>query len=141
MSQQNVEIARRNVALANSRGPEAIEAIAQIYHSDAEARDLQPAPGMPEVMHGRAAIVAVWRQWLEALDDWQIEVHEYIDADPWVVADVRWRAIGKGSEIPIDWRLAEAHEFRDGKIVRSIFGFTDVAAALEAVGQSEQAAR
>ena len=75
------------------------------------------------------------------LDDWKLEVHEYIDADPWVVADVHWRAIGKGSEIPIEWRLAEAHEFKDGKIVRSLFGFPDVAAALEAVGQSERASR
>jgi hypothetical protein len=64
----------------------------------------------------------------------EIEVHEYIDADPWVVCDVHWHATGKGSDVPIDWRVAEAYEFKDGKVVRSLFGFPNVAAALEAVG-------
>ena len=136
MSQENIEIARQAVALANAGD---LEAVAELYHPDAEARDLQPAPGTPEVMIGRPAIVAVWEQWLEALDDWRIEVHELIDADPWVVSDTHWYATGKGSEVSIDWRIAEAHEFKDGKVVRSLFGFPDVAAALEALGVSEQA--
>ena len=67
MSQENIEIARRLVALANERGFDAVDEVAEIYHPDAEARDLQPGPGMPEVMRGRAEIVAVWRQWLEVL--------------------------------------------------------------------------
>ena len=100
MSQANIEIARQAVAWANAGD---LEAVAELYHPDAEARDLQPyASGTPEVMIGRAAIVAVWEQWLEALDDWRIEIHELIDADPWVVSDTHWRATGKGSEVPID---------------------------------------
>jgi ketosteroid isomerase-like protein len=139
MSQENVEVLRRAFAVANAGDVQAVEpTAAEMYHPDAEARDLQPVPGAPEVMRGRAAIVAVWRQWLEVLDDWRIEVHEFIDADPWVVCDVHWYATGKGSEIPIDWRLAEAHQFKGGKIVRSLWGYPDVAAALEAVGLSEQ---
>jgi hypothetical protein len=139
MSQENVDILRWAVEMANAGEVEKMEAVAEaMYHPDAEARDLQPAPGTPEVMKGRAAIVAVWKQWLEVLDDWRIEPREIVDADPWVVSDVHWYAKGKGSDITIDWRVAEAHHFTDGKIDRSIFGYPDVATALEAVGLAEQ---
>jgi ketosteroid isomerase-like protein len=141
MSAENIEILSRAVALFNVHGSEAIEALGELYHPDAEAHDLQAAPGTPEVMRGRAEIVAVWRHWLETLDEWSVEVHEFIDADPWVVSDTHWHATGKGSDIRIDWRVAEAHEFKDGKVVRSLFGFPNVAAALEALGLTEQAAQ
>ena len=125
---------RRVVAVANAGDIDAMEpTAADMYHPDAVARDLQPAPGMPDTMRGRTAIVDVWKQWLEVLDDWRIEVHEIIDADPWVVSDVHWYAKGKGSEITIDWRVAEAHRFKDGKIDCSIFGYPDVATALQAI--------
>ena len=138
MSQENVKALRWAVEVGNTRGvEEAIAVIQELYHPDVEARDLQPAPGMPEVMRGRAAIVAVWRQWLESFDDWRVEVHDFVDADPWVVCDYHWHASGRGSEVPIDWRVTEAHEFKDGKVVRSLFGFPDVAAALEAVRLAE----
>jgi ketosteroid isomerase-like protein len=138
MSQENIDVIRRAFAVANAGDTEAMEPTAgERYHPDAEARDLQPAPGAPEVMRGREAIVAVWKQWLDALDHWRIEVHQFIDADPWVVCDVQWHATGKGSGISIDWRVAEAHRFRDGKIACSLFGFADVAAALEAIELSE----
>ena len=45
----------------------------------------------------------------------------------------------QGQRVSIDWRIAETHEFKDGKVVPSLFGFPDVAAALEALGVSEQA--
>jgi ketosteroid isomerase-like protein len=140
MSQENIEIARRAVELANARGP-FTEELAELFDPDAEARDLQPAPGTPEVMRGRAAIVAVWKQWMEALDDWRVEVHELVDVDPWVVSDTHWHATGKGSEVPIDWRVAEAYEFKDGKIIRAIFGLPNIAAALEAIRAEDQATR
>ena len=140
MSQENVETFRRHVAWANSQGPDAIDQVAALYHPDAEARDLQPGPGMPEAMQGRAEIVASWRQWLEVLDNWSLEVRELVDADPWVISDSHWHAVGKGSDVPIDWRVVEAYEFKNGQIVRAVFGFSDVAAAVEAVGLSEQEA-
>jgi ketosteroid isomerase-like protein len=110
--------------------------MAELYHPDAELRDLQHLPDIPEVLRGREAIVATWERWLEALDDWTLEVNEYIDADPWIVCDVRWRATGRGSEASIDWRVAEAYDVKDGMIVRQIAGFPDVAAALDAVKQA-----
>jgi ketosteroid isomerase-like protein len=105
VSQENVEVIRRAVALVNAGD---VEAAVELYHPDAELRDLQAAPGLPEVLRGREAIVAGLTQWLEVFDDWTIEVQENIDAHPWVVCDTQWRATGKGSEVSIDWRLADA---------------------------------
>ena len=59
MSQENVEVIRRAFAVANAGDMEAMEpTAADTYHPDVEAFDLQPAPGAPEMMRGRDAIVA-----------------------------------------------------------------------------------
>jgi hypothetical protein len=98
------------------------------------ARSTRPGP---EALPGRTAIIAAWTRWLEVLQDWTIGVGRYIDADPWVVADVRWRATGKDSNASIDWRVAEAYEVKDGKITRVIAGYQDVATALADFGLEE----
>jgi ketosteroid isomerase-like protein len=135
MSRENLDLIRRAVELANeSNDPQTVEAaVAELYHPDVEQRDLQHAPDLPEVVRGRAAVAAGLQKWMELFDQWSVEVHEYIDADPWVVCDTHWWATGKGSDVSIDWRVADAHEVKDGKIVREIYGFPDVAAALKAV--------
>ena len=135
MSRANVQLIRRAVVLANENAEsQAVEAVvAELYHPDVEMRDLQHPPDVPEVMRGRAAVAAGLQKWMELFDHWSVEVHEYIDADPWVVCDTQWRATGKGSDLSIDWRVADAHEVKDGKIVREIYGFPDVGAALDAV--------
>ena len=131
-----MEFLLRAVALAN-RGD--VEAAAKLYHPDAELRDLQHPPDMPEILRGRTEIVASLARWLEALDSWTIEVLEYIDADPWVVSEVRWRATGRDSGAPIEFRAAEATEVKDGQIVRQIAGYPDLATALADLGLEEQA--
>ena len=134
MSHENVDLLLRAVASANAGD---VEAAVDLYHPDAELRDLQHPPDTPEVLRGRDAIVAALRRWLEVLDDWTIELHEYVDAHPWVVGELTWHATGKGSNTPIDWRVAEAYEVKDGKITRVLAGFPDIATALKAVGLEE----
>jgi ketosteroid isomerase-like protein len=131
VSHENVELLLGAVALVNAGD---LEAGAKLYHPDAELRDLQHPPDMPEVLHGRTAIVDALRQWLEVLHNWTIEVQEYIDADPWVVSEVQWRAVGKDSDTPIEFRAAEAFELKDGQIVRQIAGYPDMATALADLG-------
>ena len=137
MSEENVARMRRVVEMFNDDLPrereEAQARAAGVYHPEVEARDLQPPPDMPALVRGREAVVDNLLRWTELFDDWTVEVLEYVDAEPWVICDSRWRATGKGSETPVEWRVAEAHEFRDGKIVREIYGFGDVDEALEAV--------
>ena len=135
MSEENIEVIRRGVALTNeSNDMQDVEAaVAELYHPDVELRDLQHPPDVPEVVRGHVGVLAGLQSWMALFDDWSAEVHEYIDADPWVVCDTQWRATGKGSDVSVDWRVADAHEVKDGKIVREIYGFPDVDAALRAV--------
>ena len=133
MSRENVELIRRAVESFNGVGDLDPKAFAGYYHPDVEVRDLQHPPDVPETVRGFDAYVAALERWLDLFDRWSLEVHEYVDADPWVVCDTRWRGTGKGSEVEVEWRVADAHEIEGGRIVREIYGFPDVAAALEAV--------
>jgi ketosteroid isomerase-like protein len=133
MSQKHVEILRGCAELLNVGD---WDALFELYHLDAhvEFRDLQPPPDIPEVLQGREAIRLVVAHWTEPYDEFGAEVYDYIDAHPWVICDTRWHAKGKGSDVPIDVHFADAYEIKDGKIVRAIIGYPDVATALKAVG-------
>jgi ketosteroid isomerase-like protein len=132
MSEQNVEILRRSNALSNAGGWDTV--LDELYHPDVELRDLRHGPDLPELSQGREAVRLVLESWMSAYDEFGAEVYEYIDADPWVICDSRWYGRGKGSDVPIDVRGADAYEFRDGRVLRVVIGYPDVATALEAVG-------
>jgi ketosteroid isomerase-like protein len=131
VSAQNVEIIKRRLELANAGDWDG--AFAQ-YRADAEYRDLQHGPDMPEVLHGVSAIGRVAAQWMEVYDEFRVEIYEYVDADPWVVGDARWYGRGKDSSVPVDVRVADAYELEDGKIARAVMGYPDVESALRGVG-------
>jgi ketosteroid isomerase-like protein len=133
MSQENVEIIRRANALLNIGD---WDALSELYHADVELRDLQHAPDVPEVLRGHEAMRLVVANWTEVYDEFGAEVYEYIDAHPWVICDTRWYGKGKGSDVRTDVRVADAYEVEDGKIRRAINSYTDVATALDAVGQA-----
>jgi ketosteroid isomerase-like protein len=131
VSRENVDLVRRAIALVNVGDD---DAALELFHPDAEWRDLAHAPDTPEVVHGRDAIRALSRQWRAVFDEFGTEVYEYVDADPWVICDTRWHGKGKGSEVVIDLRQADAYELRDGRIVRAVLAYADTATALQAVG-------
>ena len=134
MSQENVELARSmNATLVAGEG----KSLIGLFHEDAEWRDLQHAPDTPEVVRGRAAILALWTQWTGVFDEFKAEVFDYVDADPWVICDSHWYGTGKGSELLVDLRCADAFEVREGKVARAVLGYADVATALKAVGLEE----
>ena len=131
MSQENVEIIKQANALLNDGRWE--DAFA-LYHPDAELRDIQHAPDLPEIMHGIEGARALISQWVEALDEFGAEVFDYIDVEPWVICDTRWYGKGKGSDVPIELRVADAYEVNNGQIVRAVLGYADVATALVDLG-------
>jgi hypothetical protein len=110
----------------------------KLYRPDAEIRDLQHAPDLPEVVRGVEAIRRMLETWAEIYDEWGVEVSEYIDADPWVIGDTRWYGKGRGSDLRVDLRGAEAYELEGGKILRGIVGCPDVPAALKAAGLTDR---
>ena len=131
MSQANVEIMRRANALLNAGD---WDALFELYHPDVELRDLQHAIDVPELVRGADAMSLVVANWTEVYDEFGAEVYDYIDAHPWVIWDARWHGKVKGSDVPIEVRVADSYEVKDGKIVRAINSYPDVATALEAVG-------
>ena len=134
MSQENVEIVRRANTLFRAGD---LEGLIDLYHPDAEWRDLQHAPDTPEAVHGRSAIYALWTQWLDTFDDFTVDVYDYIDAHPWVICPSRWYGTGKQSGATIDIHVADAIKVHEGKIVRIVLGYADTATALKAVGLEE----
>ncbi len=136
MSQENVVIVRRANALANAGERESVLAL---LDPQAEWCDLAHAPDTREVVRGIDAIRSIWQQWTIAFDEFGADVYEYIDVHPWVVCDVRWHGKGQGSGLNIDLRQADAYELQNGKIVRVVLAYPDVAAAIKAVGLAESA--
>jgi ketosteroid isomerase-like protein len=130
VSQKNVEIVRRWNAAFN-RGD--YEAFAQFLHPEVEFVDHMPLPDATASGHGADELRAVLEQWREGFAGFQAEVEEYIDLGSYVVCLTRWSFISRGEEIELEWRGAEAHELRDGKVLWSAAGFRDRAAALDAV--------
>jgi ketosteroid isomerase-like protein len=131
VSEENVELVRRINALANAAD---LDALFELFHPEVEFRDIQHGPDVPESFWGRAAGRLVVENWTAAYDDFGAEVSEYIDADPWVICETRWHGKGKESGVPIDGHAADAYEVADGKVIRAILGFADLATALKAVG-------
>jgi ketosteroid isomerase-like protein len=130
ISEQNLELLRRAAVLGNAGE---FEALRELYHPDVEFRDIAHAPDLPEVVHGRDAMLAVFDQWRSVLGDWQVEVLNYIDADPWVICETTWTAVGTASGVPSEFRGADAYEVIDGLIKRVMIGFADLAAATKAI--------
>jgi ketosteroid isomerase-like protein len=132
MSQENVEILRRaNTLFLAAKW----DALLDLFHPEIEFRDLRHAPDLPEVLYGRESIRLALTNWLDAYDEFGAEIlGEYVDVDPWVVMDVRWYGKGKGSDVPIDIRGADACELVEGMIVRWVVGYRDVPTALQAIG-------
>ena len=129
MSAQNVEIVRRANALLNAGD---FEAGSHAVHPDVVVCDLQNAPDLPEVVRGRDSLMGALAHWLDAYDEFGVDVYEYVDADPWVIADVRWHGKGKGSDLRVDVRQVDMCRLEDSRIVEWIVGYPDMAAALEA---------
>jgi ketosteroid isomerase-like protein len=131
MSQQNVEIVRQLNMLFNAGE---IDTAMGRVHPDVQFRDLQNAPDLPETVRGRDSMRRVLAQWASVYDDYRADVVEYLDADPWVLVDVRWHGKGKGSGLQVDVRTVDACKVQDGKVIEYVVGYRDMAAALKAVG-------
>src|SRR5205085_1107702 len=120
---ENVEIVRRANLLFNAGD---FESAFELVHPDVVFRDLQNAPDLPEALRGRDVLLHALGQWLEAYDELKVEVEDYIDADPWVIAGVRWQGKGRGSDLRVDVRQGDACKVQDGVIVEWILGYADM---------------
>ncbi len=133
MSQENVEITKRIVDLANAQD---VDGVLQFIGPDIEAH---PASDQLEtrVLRGRQAYANYVRPWYEEVfEDYLIEVDELIDVGDCVVVVGRVRGRGRMSGIEVGDDDAWLWRFRDGKAVEYRECGTK-AKALEVAGLSE----
>jgi ketosteroid isomerase-like protein len=134
MSQENVEFIRQSIRRYFEGD---IERLREDYTADAVVH----APtGWPDGarFEGREAVI---RQFARLREDWQ---WQELDAAPrlvsrgdYVIAEMRWSAVGAGSGVPIDSPvIVGAYRVHRGRI-REVRFFWDWAEALEAAGLSE----
>jgi ketosteroid isomerase-like protein len=93
------------------------------------------------ILRGRTAVEAYW----QALhtDAWQeltMDVEAIAQQDDVVVALVRWRAVGRGSGVPVEMPAAWVATLRDGQVTSARLTL-DREGALEAVAPSAAPAR
>ena len=133
MSQENVEIIRRGyerfAAGAGAGGTAAPDFV----------WDMSKFRGWPEqqTYEGAEGARVFLRDWLEAWDDWELEVEAFHDAGDKVVAIVRQRGQSRTSGLPVDMAFGQVWTVRGGKSARMEM-YADPVQDLKAVGLSEQ---
>jgi ketosteroid isomerase-like protein len=138
MSQENVEIVRRMYTLAD-QGDEAVwDLVPPEVVVDFSRRLIDPV-----VLRGRDQVRAWFERegemWEGGHTRWQPE--ELIDAGDKVLTFIRTGGRGKASGAEVEAHVWNVWTFHDGKPVEWTYFGDDRAAALEAVGLSEQTPR
>jgi ketosteroid isomerase-like protein len=133
MSEENVEIVREGYERFLATG-EFVEDIT----TDDFAWDMSNFHGWPEqqVYEGVDGARAFLTAWLDAWDDWQMEIEALRDSGDKVVALVRQRGTSKAAGLPVEMSFAQVFTIRDGKQSRMEM-YSDRDEALEAAGLSE----
>ena len=104
MSQENVEIVRRRYEHLAATGEPFTESPAPDFVWDmSKFRDWPEQQTYMGVEGARSFL----RDWLEAWDDWEVEVQELHDAGDKVVAIMRQRGRSKASGLPVEMAFAQ----------------------------------
>jgi ketosteroid isomerase-like protein len=133
MSQQNVEIVRRAYEYFRQTGDFREDAFSPDF-----VWDMSTFRGWPEqqTYQGVEGARAFHRDWVEAWDDWEIEVESLHDAGDRVAAILRQRGRSKTTGLPVDMGFGQVWTIRDGRQVRMDM-YASREEALEAVGLTE----
>ncbi|HEX6653761.1 MAG TPA: nuclear transport factor 2 family protein [Thermoleophilaceae bacterium] len=121
MSKENVEIVRSMLETWEADG---FEAARDAFDPDVEVVDLQSAMGMKDRARGPDELLRLTQQWTDIFDDWGMEVCELADlGDESVLAEVRFRGVGRDSGIPVANRQFEVYRLVSERIVEMRVGF------------------
>ena len=132
MSQENVEIVRG----AHAEFERGNYWVPEIFDPSVRVVWLPVAGGEPETV-GLDDMARFMKDWMQSWEQITILTEQVIDAGDQVVVIAEWRGRGKASGVLTKWRYGAVWTLRDGKVI-SLVSYTDPAAALEAVGLSEQ---
>ena len=129
MSQENVEVVRRQLALYNERD---FEAMVEAYHPDVEVVTL-----VSGIHRGRSGALQSALDNSETMPGNRLEPVDVIPVGDQVIAEVEVAGAGRVSGIaPVGERITLVATFSDGLIIRQET-FRSRAEALEAVGLTE----
>jgi ketosteroid isomerase-like protein len=135
MSQENVELVRREYVALSARD---WEAVADVWHEDIELQTGDCAPGAP-IYRGIGEITRYFDTWSEPFSEYRVDADEIRDLGEQVVVLERYAGRGlKGAELGewLESTLARLITFRDGKIWR-VKEYLTIEQALEAAGLRE----
>jgi uncharacterized protein len=132
MSQENVEVVRRAFE-AHQRGDS--DAVFALYDRWIEIED-DPSVPWPARYRGFDGVRDFFRDRMAICPGDYAEVEEWIDAGDEVIALMHFRAHGRRSGVPLDFRQAHVWTVKDGKLTRLRI-YQSKAEALEAVGLRE----
>jgi ketosteroid isomerase-like protein len=132
MSQENVEIVRREYATFVTRD---WEALAALCHPDIQYETYGP----PGQLRGFREMIAYFDEWASVFGEFRVKLVEILDVGDQVVAVERQDARGlKGSEAEemVGYTIGCLISFKDGRISR-VKEYASRDEALEAAGLSE----
>lgn len=144
MSQENLEVVRRNYEIANSIGRTGADFVdPEEVAPDFWARldpdfELHERSELPDakVYRGPDAAKEFWRKTQQVFAEIRWEPREFTDLGHAVVVDTKVVAVGRGSDVPIEMDETDVFWFRDEMIMR-VQGFATRAEALDALKTQE----
>jgi ketosteroid isomerase-like protein len=134
MSQENLDLLRRGYEHVTRTG----ELLPETVHPDfvwdtttlsSAGLNLQKCVGLDEANRWLA-------QWVDAFENWSLDIEEVFDGEDRVVTFVRQHAKARHGGPDVEMRFAQVWTFRDGLIARMDM-YADRARALEAAGLRE----
>ena len=100
-------------------------------HPDVEWHSSGRFPGLEPVYHGPDGVRDWWVAVKEPFEEWTIELERVREVEGWLVAEVRFHAVGKESGVAVDLPFAHVFEF-EGELIRRYWSEDSVERALAA---------
>jgi ketosteroid isomerase-like protein len=136
VSEENVEIVRRGF----EHFRQTRDFLREDVYDPAFVWDMSTFRGWPEkqTYEGLDGAREFMRAWLDAWEDWQLDVESLHDGGDKVVAIMRQRGRSKSTGLEVDMSFAQVFTLRNSLVTRMQM-YADPAEGLEAAGLSETA--
>lgn len=133
MSQQNVQFIKRLLDAFNQDPESALRLLDPEIEWDTGTLEI---PGLGGTYRGLAELRRFWEAWFEVIEDYRVDVIEFIDAGDAVIVVTDTHGHGRRSGIDIERRWFTVYWIGEGR-VKAVRNCTDRAEAIEAVGLPE----
>ena len=133
MSQENVEVVRQIFEAFNR---EDIDLILSFTHPDFEVEVPPDLSAEPDTYRGHDGMRRYWETFKDAMDEIRFEAERLWDSDRGVVVEMRVRAKGRQTAIPVEQRSVAVWAICDHKVIR-VRAYPSLSDAFEAVGLGE----